>query len=229
MNILTDIRDFLFPRLCMACGRKLQVSEQALCCDCLSQLPHTHLGSTPGNEMEKIFWGRFPIQRASALFYYARGGKVAHILAGMKYYGRQKVCRQMGEMLAHELLPTGFFEGVDYLLPVPLHPGRLRTRGYNQSRLLAEGISEQTGIPVCDGLLCRVRNNQTQTHKSVLERQENTVHLFHLAGDTRMLQGKHVMLVDDVLTTGATLGACADVLADIEGISISIVTLAWTK
>ena len=130
MNILTDIRDFLFPRLCMACGRKLQVSEQALCCDCLSQLPHTHLGNTPGNEMEKIFWGRFPIQRASALFYYARGGKVAHILAGMKYYGRQKVCRQMGEMLAHELLPTGFFEGVDYLLPVPLHPDRLRTRGF---------------------------------------------------------------------------------------------------
>lgn len=135
----------------------------------------------------------------------------------------------MGEMLAHELLPTGFFEGVDYLLPVPLHPDRLRTRGYNQSSLLAEGISEQTGIPVCDGLLCRVRNNQTQTHKSVLERQENTVHLFHLVDDTRMLQGKHVMLVDDVLTTGATLGACADVLADIEGISISIVTLAWTK
>lgn len=141
MNILTDIRDFLFPRLCMACGRKLQVSEQALCCDCLSQLPHTHLGNTPGNEMEKIFWGRFPIQRASALFYYARGGKVAHILAGMKYYGRQKVCRQMGEMLAHELLLTGFFEGVDYLLPVPLHPDRLRTRGYNQSRLLADGHS----------------------------------------------------------------------------------------
>lgn len=122
MNILTDIRDFLFPRLCMACGRKLQVSEQALCCDCLSQLPHTHLGNTPGNEMEKIFWGRFPIQRASALFYYARGGKVAHILAGMKYYGRQKVCRQMGEMLAHELLPTGFFEGVDYLLRFPCIP-----------------------------------------------------------------------------------------------------------
>ena len=135
----------------------------------------------------------------------------------------------MGEMLAHELLPTGFFEGVDYLLPVPLHPDRLRTRGYNQSRLLAEGISELTDIPVCDGLLCRVRNNQTQTHKSVLERQENTVHLFHLVGDVSMLQGKHVMLVDDVLTTGATLSACADVLADIEGIRISIVTLAWTK
>ena len=101
----------------------------------------------------------------------------------------------MGEMLAHELLLTGFFEGVDYLLPVPLHPDRLHARGYNQSRLLAEGISKQTGILVCDGLLCRVRNNQTQTHKSVLERQENTIHLFHLAGDTRMLQGKHVMLV----------------------------------
>ena len=228
MNILTDIRDFLFPRLCMACGRKLQVSEQALCCDCLSQLPHTHLGNTPGNEMEKIFWGRFPIQRASALFYYARGGKVAHILAGMKYYGRQKVCRQMGEMLAHELLLTGFFEGVDYLLPVPLHPDRLRTRGYNQSRLLAEGISEQTGIPVCDGLLCRVRTIRPRPINPCWNGRKHGSS-FHLAGDTRMLQGKHVMLVDDVLTTGATLGACADVLADIEGISISIVTLAWTK
>lgn len=213
----------------MACGKKLLVSEQVLCCDCLSQLPFTHLGNTPGNEMEKIFWGRFPIVRASSLLWYSRGGKVAHILAGMKYYGRRQVCRHMGEILGRELQPSGFFEGVDYLLPVPLHPDRLRTRGYNQSLLLAEGISRVTGIPVCDGILRRMRNNQTQTHKSAWERQENASHLFQLAGDTRLLEGKHVMLVDDVLTTGATLTSCAEVLSEIQEIHLSIVTLAWTK
>lgn len=213
----------------MACGKKLLLSEQVLCCDCLSQLPFTRLGNTSGNEMEKIFWGRFPIVKASSLLYYSRGGKVAHILAGMKYYGRQKVCRHMGEILARELQPSGFFEGVDYLLPVPLHPGRLRARGYNQSRLLAEGIAEIAGIPLCDGVLRRVRNNQTQTHKSAWERQENASHLFQLAGKYDMLAGKHVMLVDDVLTTGATLTSCAEVLSEISGIRISIVTLAWTK
>lgn len=213
----------------MACGKKLLVSEQVLCSDCLSQLPFTHLGNTPGNEMEKIFWGRFPIVRASSLWWYSRGGKVAHILAGMKYYGRRQVCRHMGEILARELQPSGFFEGVDYLLPVPLHPGRMRTRGYNQSLLLAEGISRVTGIPVCDGVLRRVRNNQTQTHKSAWERQENASHLFQVAGDTRQLEGKHVMLVDDVLTTGATLTSCAEVLSEIKEIRLSIVTLAWTR
>ena len=213
----------------MACGKKLLVSEQVLCCDCLSQLPFTHLGNTPGNEMEKIFWGRFPIVRASSLLWYSRGGKVAHILAGMKYYGRRRGCRHMGEILGRELQPSGFFAGVDYLLPVPLHPDRLRTRGYNQSLLLAEGISRVTGIPVCDGVLRRVRNNQTQTHKSAWERQENASHLFQLAGDTRVLERKHVMLVDDVLTTGATLTSCAEVLSEIKEIHLSIVTLAWTR
>lgn len=213
----------------MACGKKLLVSEQVLCCDCLSQLPFTHLGNTPDNEMEKIFWGRFPIVRASSLLWYSRGGKVAHILAGMKYYGRRQVCRHMGEVLALELQSSGFFAGVDYLLPVPLHPDRLRTRGYNQSLLLAEGISRVTGIPVCDGVLRRVRNNQTQTHKSAWERQENASHLFQLAGDTRVLERKHVMLVDDVLTTGATLTSCAEVLSEIKEIHLSIVTLAWTR
>lgn len=213
----------------MACGKKLLISERVLCSDCLSQLPFTHLGNTPGNEMEKIFWGRFPIVRASSLWWYSRGGKVAHILAGMKYYGRRQVCRHMGEVLARELQSSGFFAGVDYLLPVPLHPDRLRTRGYNQSLLLAEGISRVTGIPVCDGILRRVRNNQTQTHKSAWERQENASHLFQLAGDTRLLEGKHVMLVDDVLTTGATLTSCAEVLSEIKEIRLSIVTLAWTR
>lgn len=229
MNLWADFKDFFFPRTCMGCGKKLLVHEPVVCLSCLSDLPFTGLGNTPGNEMERHFWGKFPIERASALFYYAKGGAVATILHGMKYYGRQRVCRQMGNWLAAELSATGFFEGVDCLVPVPLHPRRLRHRGYNQSGLLAAGISERTGIPVCPDVLVRTHNNRTQTHKSGYERWQNTDGLFAATSQAASLEHKHVLLVDDVLTTGATLTACADALSPISGIRISVVTLAWAK
>ena len=119
MNLWTDIRDFLFPRLCLSCGKKLLQSEDGLCISCFSSLPYTHLGNTSGNEMEKCFWGRFPVVRASSL-YYAKGGDVAQILYAMKYHARKKLCCRMGEYMAGELCDSGFFEGIDYLLPVPL-------------------------------------------------------------------------------------------------------------
>ena len=109
MNLWTDIRDFLFPRLCLSCGKKLLQSEDGLCISCFSSLPYTHLGNTSGNEMEKCFWGRFPVVRASSLFYYAKGGDVAQILYAMKYHARKKLCCRMGEYMAGELCDSGFF------------------------------------------------------------------------------------------------------------------------
>lgn len=229
MNIWTDLKEFFFPRLCLACGKKLHPSEEVVCFSCMSKLPHTHLLNTPGNEMEKLFWGRIPVERASSLFYYSRDGRVAQILAGMKYHGRKDVCFRMGQMMADELRTSGFFHGVDSLVPVPLHPKRLRQRGYNQSEWLAEGISSRTGIQICKNVLCRQRNNPTQTHKSAFERWLNAEHLFGLTAYSESLKGKHIILIDDVLTTGATLEACAEALSEIEHIRISILTLAWTK
>ncbi|CCZ69717.1 phosphoribosyltransferase [Bacteroides sp. CAG:702] len=179
--------------------------------------------------MEQCFWGRFPIERASSLFYYAKGGTVARILYAMKYDGQRKLCVKMGEWIGSELLPTGFFDGIDCLLPVPLFRTRERKRGYNQSELLARGIAEKTGLPVCRNAIYRLRNNATQTHKSGYARWLNVEELFCATADAASLAGKHILLVDDVLTTGATLTACADALSSVGGIRISVATLAWAK
>lgn len=228
-NILHDLRDFFFPRMCICCGKILSAGEEGLCIDCLCGLPHTKLYNTPGNEMDKCFWGCFPIERASSLYYYSKGSKVADILHGMKYFGRKKLCRQMGRYIASELKPFGFFDGIDFIIPVPLHKKRYRQRGYNQSRLLADGISEKTSIPVIENVLYRSHNNTTQTHKSAYERWHNTLGLFVAGPLSDRLKGKHILLVDDVLTTGATLTSCIDSLKEITDIKISVVTLAWAK
>lgn len=135
----------------------------------------------------------------------------------------------MGEYMAGELCDSGFFEGIDYLLPVPLFSSRLRQRGYNQSELLARGISCVTGIPLCTDAVVRSRNNATQTHKSGYARWQNVDRLFLSTPHAANLHDKHILLVDDVLTTGATLVACADALLGVENIKISVLTLAWAR
>ena len=229
MNILGDIRDFFFPRTCVCCGKLLSSQEESLCISCMVSLPKTRLLNTPGNEMERYFWGIFPIERATALYYYAKGGSVANILHGMKYHGRKRLCRQMGCIMGTELLDSGFFDGIDFILPVPLHKSRLRTRGYNQSELLARGISDITSIPVITDALIRTHNNATQTHKSAFERWGNAEGLFEVTEKAYSLSGRHILLIDDVLTTGATISACLDALKNVDSVKISVVTLAWTK
>lgn len=229
MNLITDIRDFFFPRLCVVCGTQLKQSEEKICLPCMAGLPHAALGNTPGNAMERCFWGRFPVERASAMFYYAKDGDVAQILYAMKYHGRKDVCATMGRLMAEELVHSGFFDGISYLIPVPLHPARLRQRGYNQSERLAHGVSAVTGIPVLADAVARTRNNTTQTHQGSFSRWANTEGLFQATAASARLSHKHVLLIDDVLTTGATLTACADALSGIEGLHVSVLTLAWAK
>ena len=228
MNILIDLRRFFFPQQCVVCGTPLS-AEECICPPCDAALPLARTWNIPGNPVEQIFWGRFPLQRASSVFLYSKGSNVALILYAMKYYGRRKLCTQMGRRMAEELSGTGFFAGIDCLIPVPLHPSRLRQRGYNQSEELTRGISAKTGIPVVANALERTRNNATQTHKSGFGRWEDSGNLFRPTEAALQLKGKHILLTDDVLTTGATLTACADALSDIEDIQISVLTLAWSK
>lgn len=229
MNLWNDLRDFFFPRLCLACGKKLLLYEEGLCLKCLADLPRTHLLNTPGNEMESRMWAHPNFRRASSLFYYEKGGNVSKILQGIKYQHRKQLCIQMGRLIATELQPSGFFDGIDYLVPVPLHPARLRQRGYNQSELLCNGISELTAIPLATDVLVRIHNNTTQTHKSSSERWQNTQGLFKPTEQAVKLRNKHVLFVDDVFTTGATLSACITALSTVESIQASVVTLAYAK
>lgn len=178
-----------------------------------------------GNAMEKNFWGRFPIERASAFLLYAKGSPVRSLLFGLKYYGNDRLGHFLGRCMATELLSSGFFQGIDCIVPVPLHPRKQKRRGYNQSEVLAEGISAITGIPVFPHLLYRNQDTHTQTHKGGRERWASVGNVFGCK-EPGLLEDKHVLLVDDVLTTGATMVACADALGQVSGLRISVLTLA---
>lgn len=229
MSLWVDIERFVFPRFCGLCQRKLMLDEECLCLHCLSDLLHERLEDISGNEEEQCVWEQLPVVRIGALFRYRKGGKVGRLLHLMKYRGRQKLCVEMGKLAGTELFALGFFEGIDYLVPVPLTPARLRQRGYNQSELLACGISRVTGVPLCTDAVYRQRNNVTQTHQSMFERWGNVKDAFALMNRADELCGKHILLIDDVLTTGATLTACADAFSSVEGIKISILTLARAR
>ena len=229
MNLWNDIHHLFFPRLCLTCGERLHLHEGELCQKCLSELPRAQALHTPGNPMESRLWSHPNLQHATALFYYEKGGNVAKILHGMKYQHRPSLCQEMGQLIATELIPTHFFEGIDYLIPVPLHPARLRQRGYNQSELLCRGISQLTHIPIATHGLIRTHNNATQTHKSGSQRWQNAQGLFAPTCQSTQLSHQHLLFVDDVFTTGATLSACITALSTLESIQASVLTLAYAK
>ena len=225
MSIWTDLWKLFFPQCCLVCGKTLLEGEEYLCFHCLSNMPRTHLYLHKDNEMEKELWGKFPIERASAYLYYSKGGDVKKLLTDLKYRGNADLGCFLGRCMTREMLSSGFFQGVDGIIPVPLHPRKQKIRGYNQSIMLANGISSVTNIPVWNDLLVRTQYTQTQTRKGSYERWLNVKDMFECTSPER-LRDKHVLLVDDVFTTGATLVACADAFRQIPGLRFSVLTLA---
>lgn len=225
MSIWTDLWKLFFPQCCLVCGKTLLEGEEYLCFHCLSNMPRTHLYLHKDNEMEKELWGKFPIERASAYLYYSKGGDVKKLLTDLKYRGNADLGCFLGRCMTREMLSSGFFQGVDGIIPVPLHPRKQKIRGYNQSIMLANGISSVTNIPVWNDLLVRTQYTQTQTRKGSYERWLNVKDMFECTSPER-LRGKHVLLVDDVFTTGATLVACADAFRQIPDLRFSVLTLA---
>ena len=225
MSIWTDLWKLFFPQCCLICGKTLLEGEEYLCFQCLSNIPRTHLYLRKDNEMEKELWGKFPIERASAYLYYSKGGDVKKLLTDLKYRGNADLGSFLGRCMTREMLSSGFFQGVDGIIPVPLHPRKQKIRGYNQSIMLANGISSVTNIPVWNDLLVRTQYTQTQTRKGSYERWLNVKDMFECTSSER-LRDKHVLLVDDVFTTGATLVACADAFRQIPGLRFSVLTLA---
>lgn len=225
---LSSFLSLLFPRCCVVCGRPLAKGEECLCTMCNINLPRTDYHLRKDNPVEKLFWGKIPLERATSFFFYRKGSDFRQILHQLKYGGQKDIGAIMGRYMAAELLASGFFEGVDVILPVPLHKKKQQIRGYNQSEWIARGIAAVTGISIDTESVVRQKNTETQTRKSSFERWENVEGIFQLHR-AESLAGKHVLIVDDVLTTGATTVECASCLAEIEGIRISILTLAMAE
>ncbi|WP_394706823.1 ComF family protein [uncultured Bacteroides sp.] len=217
--------NILFPRSCVVCNGVLVKGEESICTMCNSRMPRTNYHLQAGNEVEQRFWGKVEIERATSYFFYTKGSDYRHILFKLKYHGYRELGEVMGRYMAKELLASGFFQEIDLIIPVPLHSKRKRSRGYNQSEWIASGLSHATGIPMDLDSLKRVVASNTQTRKSVFERWENVKDVFQVACPDNM-QGKHILLVDDVLTTGATLLSCATILVDSSNVKISVITLA---
>lgn len=225
----TRIVDFIAPRSCVICGRRLSPTERSLCSVCVLHLYRTTFQFTPeDNEMAQLFWGLLPVERTAALIYYEPRSETAALIYKLKYGHRPDIGEDLGRIMAEEMKPAGFLDGIDVLLPIPLSKKRYWQRGYNQSEMLARGMSEVTGLPVITKAVRRTNFRQSQTSLTRKERQENVEGTFVLR-HPELLENKHVLLIDDICTTGATLLACSEAIRSVKGIRISILTLGFTK
>ena len=218
MNLLSRFarcwRDLLVmasPARCLLCHRRLLPETRYVCMSCLSQVELTGIYGEAGNVVERVFWHRVQVERAAAWMKYVPDGRGGELLQALKYRGKSGLGRILGQMMANDLAAHGFFRDIDVILPVPLHPLKENLRGYNQSRELAAGVAEVTGLPVNTTALARRVNTPTQTHLSADERWENVKGAFEVV-QPEELAGRHVLLLDDVLTTGSTSLACIKAL-----------------
>lgn len=227
IGILKSAADFLFPRVCHICGTSLAVTERYVCTGCLSRMPRTLFHRVPDNSMEQRFIGKFPFRRATALFFYSRNSDLSVLMQDLKYRKFRGLARYLGEVAGDELLTTGFLSDVDGILPVPMHFWKKARRGYNQTEEIAAGLSKTTGVPVLDNLVA-IRAHKTQTRMTLDQRLRNTKGIFRVERPGE-LAGKHLLILDDVCTTGSTLTSVADTILSAEpAAEVSMLTLGAT-
>ncbi|WP_165025478.1 ComF family protein [Dysgonomonas sp. ZJ279] len=223
-NIFRNFLTLFFPHLCVVCNCRLNESEKHICLNCLSLLPKTNYHNQPNNRLEDFFAGRFPFEHITVFAYFVKGGSIQRVIHELKYRNNPDIGYFIGELYGIDIKDISFISDIDYLVPVPLHPKRQKQRGYNQSLEIAKGISNQTGIPIDSATLIRAINNPSQTKSSRFERWKNVEDIFTI-NNTDTFKGKHVLLIDDVITTGSTIEACAKEILKSEGAKISILTI----
>lgn len=221
---INDFVNLFYPNVCACCGKNLLHNEYLICNHCLYKLPKTNYHQERNNPLEQIFWGKVKIESAAAFFFYNKGSKYQRLIHQMKYNGLKDLGYELGKMYGSDLI-SSVFSSVDVIVPVPLHPKKERRRGYNQSDWIAEGIAKTMRKPIERHNLCRVKANETQTRKSRIERWENVQDIF-IVKNVNFFTNKHVLLIDDVITTGATLEACTAQILQCENTRVSIATLA---
>lgn len=231
INIFVLVRELLaviFPNNCAACERPMAYGESVICTQCLNSLPYTDYHLYPENPVEKLFWGKTPLRAATSLFYFNKGNHVQRLMHELKYRKDEEVGLVMGRMLGVVLQNNQRFGSIDRVVPVPLHPKKLRLRGYNQSELIARGIAEEIGAILDSTTLVRTVNTTTQTRKSRFDRYKNVQQVFGLK-DYRPSKPEHILLVDDVVTTGATLSSCAEAYKQVDNTEVSLCVAACAE
>ncbi len=228
VEVLGDFLSLIYPNLCICCDSVLVKQEHLICSKCNIGLPRTHFHLVKDNPIEHIFWGRIKIEKASAFFLYQKGSKYQQLLHQLKYKGIRNIGVELGKLFAVELIQVNYFGDIDLIVPVPLHPKKERKRGYNQSLAIAEGVATVLQKEIDKDVLYRKRFNDTQTKKGRFERWENMNELFDVKNIDKF-EGKHLLLIDDIVTTGATLEACAFALLKGKDVKVSIATLAFSS
>jgi ComF family protein len=227
MIALREIKEaflqLLFPHVCSGCGSDILKEESLLCMRCTDAMPETNFESHPGNPVEKTFWGRLPLEAATAQFYFTKESLVQHLMHQFKYRGNKELGLQLGRIMGEQLRASGRFRA-EALVPLPLFPAKEKKRGYNQSTILCLGMAESLDLPVWDSVISRPEHTETQTRKGRIERWKNMEGKFILT-DRESIRNKHLLLVDDVITTGASLEACGNELLQAENVSLCIATL----
>lgn len=225
-NGLNELLELFFPELCISCGDRLVTQEKFLCIHCWADLPVTNFHQQPENKVAQLFWGRVKIEHATAYFSYKKGSNYQHLIHFIKYKGLKELGVETGRRFGNVLFGSENFNVADVVVPVPLHPKKEKKRGYNQSEWIAKGIAEAMQKPLSVNNLIRNSDTATQTKKNRFERWQNVENIFCVMYPEK-LTGKHVLLIDDVVTTGSTLEACVFQLLKIENVKVSIATLGF--
>ena len=232
MNWLKDLWDdfwgLLFPRICYGCGNYLVKNEKLICTECYVVIPRTNFHTVKDNPVAQTFWGRCKIESAAAFSYFNKGSRIRKLIHGLKYNGIREIGHELGKIYGLSLKSSGFLDNVDFIVPVPLHKSKERTRGFNQSEAISVGISEAAGLPMITNAIKRQTATLTQTKRSRADRWDNVEGIFALK-NRELLAGKHILLVDDVITTGATMESCVNEILKAEGAKVSLVALAYTQ
>ncbi|MBN9296973.1 MAG: ComF family protein [Filimonas sp.] len=222
---LLDLLSFFYPHYCAGCHTDVLEDDQLICAACSLQLPYTNFFMHKDNPVEQTFYGRVSIQEAGSACYFTKSSLLQRIIYELKYKGNKQAGEYLGILLGKQIMASGRFTDIDVIVPIPLNKRREKKRGYNQSLLIAGQVAALLHLPVNTGCIERQVFTDTQTHKGRVSRWENMEGVFTLK-DTTMLEGKHILLIDDVLTTGATLESCSQALLSIKDIRISIATVA---
>ena len=224
-EIKESLFHLLFPNVCAGCGNDMIAGNTTLCLKCIDAMPETNFEKHAGNPIEKKFWGRLPLAGATAQYYFTRESLMPQLMHEFKYRGNRDLGFQLGKMMGHGLKRSGRFR-IDALIPLPLFASKEKRRGFNQSTILCEGMAEELRVPVLEEVIIRSTHTDTQTKKSRIDRWLNMEGKFVL-NDPSVIPGKHLLLVDDVVTTGATLEACGTELLKALNTRLSIATLCY--